>query len=203
MDTHQKFHLVVMGGSMGSNAVISRILRELPVEYSTPMIIVRHIAHSFRDNFFINSLNENCFLTVKEADQLEPICPRHIYVAPANYHLLVEKDGTLSLSIDESVHYCRPSIDVLFETAAMGYGPRLIGVILTGANKDGALGLKRIKDFGGYTLVQDPETAKASAMPIAAIQCCSADAIDAVLPPDQIAKALVDLTKQKGTGKKH
>lgn len=176
---------------MGSYEVIGEIFRNLPPEYTTPIILVRHIGASHHDNFFVNSLNDNCLLRVKEADQLEAITAGHIYIAPANYHLLVERDRTLSLSIDPPVKFSRPSIDVLFESAAKSYGPELIGVILSGANSDGTAGFRRISECGGYTIAQDPESAEVSAMPMSAISSCK---VTSILPSGNIAEILTALT---------
>ena len=113
-----------------------------------------------------------CQMDVKEAEDKEPIMPGTIYFAPPDYHLLVEVDKRLSLSSEEPVLFSRPSIDVLFETAAEAYGPELIGIILTGANSDGATGLAAIYEAGGTTLVQNPELAYTAAMPASAIKAC-------------------------------
>ena len=123
-----------------------------------------------------------------DADDKQWIKPGTVYFAPADYHLLVEK-GEFSLSVDEAVHHSRPSIDVLFESAADAYGAALIGVILTGANDDGAAGARRIKSRGGLVVAQDPKTAEAPAMPAAAI---AAGAVDQILPLDQIGPFLVE-----------
>src|SRR5690606_35205527 len=120
--------------------------------------------------YWIDILDSMCFLRVKEADEKEKIKPGCVYIAPPNYHLLIEKNETFSLSIDEKVNYARPSIDVLFDSAAYVYYDQLIGVVMTGANHDGAMGLKKIKENGGMTIVQDPETAISRFMPEAAIQ---------------------------------
>jgi two-component system, chemotaxis family, protein-glutamate methylesterase/glutaminase len=114
-------------------------------------------------------------LTVKDADEKEAIRPGFVYFAPANYHLLIETDHTFSLSIDPKVNYSRPSIDVLFESAANVYGPRLIAILLTGANNDGAKGLQLIKEKGGLVIVQDPRSAEFSFMPEAALQVVKPD----------------------------
>jgi len=118
--TGKRFQLVVIGGSMGSHDVISHILSSLPVEFVTPIIITRHIGSSYKEDFYLKLLNEKCSLTVKEADPLESISSRHVYFAPANYHLLVERDRTLSLSIDLPVLLCVPmtslSISVNFSS---------------------------------------------------------------------------------------
>ncbi|MCP4717711.1 MAG: chemotaxis protein CheB, partial [Deltaproteobacteria bacterium] len=136
----EQFDLVVMGGSAGVHQVLPVVLGGLPSDFRLPVVIVRHVCPEFCDCGFSVYLNERCRLTVKEADQEELITGGHVYLAPANYHLLVEKDRTLSLNIDEKVKYCRPAIDVLFETAAYALGSKLIGVILSGANDDGADG---------------------------------------------------------------
>ena len=117
-------------------------------------------------------LQAKCQITVKEAEDKEPLVGGVIYFAPSDYHLLIEADGALALSTDEAVNYSRPSIDVLFESAADTYGPRLVGVILTGANHDGAAGLKAVIEAGGAAIVEDPAEAYASAMPEAALEAC-------------------------------
>jgi two-component system chemotaxis response regulator CheB len=129
------------------------------------------------DNYMVRMLNELSTITVKEADEKEPVLPGVAYVAPPDYHLLVEQDFTLSLSVEEKVNYSRPSIDVLFETAADAYGPHLMGVVLTGANADGSNGLAYIKQKGGYAVVQKPEDAESPAMPRAAIEKASPDLV--------------------------
>jgi two-component system chemotaxis response regulator CheB len=146
------------------------------------------------DDFLAFSLNESCQLTVKEADEKELIKPGCVYIAPANYHLLVERDKTLSLSVEAKVCYSRPSIDVLFETAAEVYLSGLIGIILTGANNDGTAGLKKIKEKGGLTIAQNPATAESALMPRSAIQ---GNAVDKILSLAEIASFLVQLLKAK------
>lgn len=133
-----------------------------------PVIIVQHL-NPLSDSEWISILNKNCELNLKEADEKEMIEPGNIYIAPPNYHLLVENDHTFTLTTDERVSYARPSIDVLFETAAEAYKNELIGIVLTGSNHDGTAGLKRVKDLGGRCIVQDPEEAVSSYMPASAI----------------------------------
>ena len=130
---------------------------------------------------------------VKEAEEKDPIKPGHVYVAPANYHLLVERDQTMSLSVDAKVCYSRPSIDVLFETAAEVYRSGLVGVILTGASDDGTAGLKRIKEQGGLTIAQDPATAEYAVMPRSAVR---ENVIDNIFSLTQIASFLAQFSKQ-------
>jgi two-component system chemotaxis response regulator CheB len=117
-----------------------------------------------------------------------------VYVAPPNYHLLIEDDGTFSMSVEGAVNYARPSVDVVFESAAEVYGQGLIGVILTGANKDGSLGLKKIKEAGGLVIVQTPETSEAADMPRAAIAAVNPDY---VLPLEKIGPLLRKLESER------
>lgn len=162
---------VVIGASAGALEALSVILPALPAEFGLPVFIVVHVA-SDRRNLIAQLLNEKCRIQVQEAEDKEPVCAGTVYFAPPDYHLLIEKDRTLALSSDEPVLYSRPSIDVLFESAADAYGPDLIGVLLTGANQDGAKGIKAVVDRGGTAIVQDPREASASAMPEAAIAIC-------------------------------
>ena len=165
---------------------MSRILPALPEDYPIPVLIVVHVPAD-RADLLAPLFQAKCRLTVKEAEDKEPVLPGFIYFGPSDYHLLVETDRTLSLSADEPVLYSRPSIDVLFESAADAYGERLVGVILTGANEDGAEGLRAVADAGGIALVENPAEAFAKAMPSAALARCagarsmSLDAIAAYL----------------------
>jgi two-component system chemotaxis response regulator CheB len=165
------------------------ILPALPKNFRLPVIIVQHIgAHS--DNTWINLLNANAKLKIKEADEKETIKPGNVYIAPPNYHLLIEKDKTFSLSIEARVNYARPSINVLFESAAEAYGDSLIGIVLTGSSNDGASGLKTIKEAGGLAIAQDPSSAESSFMPAAAI---AATGVDHILTLDGIKNLLVKI----------
>ncbi len=160
---------VVIGTSAGGLQALKTLLPSLPASFPCPLMIVQHMSpHS--DNYMVRMLDGLAAITVKEADEKEPIASGTAYVAPPDYHLLVEEDFTLSLSMEEKVNYSRPSIDVLFETAADAYGPHLMGIVLTGANADGAAGLAYIKKKGGYTVVQHPADAESPAMPRAAIE---------------------------------
>jgi two-component system, chemotaxis family, protein-glutamate methylesterase/glutaminase len=185
------FEAVVIGVSAGGLEALNVILPALPVDFPIPIIIVQH-QHPASDDYLARSLNQKCQLTVKQADEKENIQPCVVYIAPPNYHLMIEDDRTFSLSIDARVNYARPSIDVLFETAADVYGAALIGIILTGANSDGSAGLKKIKQRGGLAIVQDPETATIDAMPKAAI---AATAVDYVLRLEQVCPFLVKLCR--------
>src|ERR1700743_3204062 len=160
---------IVIGASAGAIQALSRILPALPEKYPFPVMVVVHIPAD-RSDLLASLFQAKCRLTVKEAEDKEPIRPGVVYFGPSDYHLLGEPDHTVSFSEDEPALLSRPSIDVLFESAADAYGPGLVGVILTGANEDGAMGLKAVAAAGGAALVEDPATAFASAMPSAALQ---------------------------------
>lgn len=162
---------VVMGSSAGAIESLSAILPALPRSFPTPILVVIHLPAE-RDCRIVEIFQDRCVMEVCEAEDKMPLRPGVVYFAPADYHLLVEEDRRLSLSSDEPVHFSRPSIDVLFETAADAYEEQLLGVILSGANKDGAQGLRKIAERGGQTLVQEPQEAIADTMPLAAIQAC-------------------------------
>ena len=160
---------IVIGASAGAVDAMLLVLSKLPADFALPIIIVVHMPPD-KESVLAELLRARSKIKVREAEDKEQIEAGTAYLAPPDYHLLVEQDGYLSLSSDEPVLYSRPSIDVLFETAADAYGEGLIGVILTGANSDGARGLKKIVEAGGTALVQDPNTAYATAMPEAAIK---------------------------------
>ncbi|QEH35454.1 Chemotaxis response regulator protein-glutamate methylesterase [Aquisphaera giovannonii] len=162
---------VVVGASAGAVEALSTLLPMLPREFPMPILAVVHLPAD-RESLLPGILKSRCLVDVREAEDKEPTEPGTVYLAPPDYHLLVERDGTLSLSSEEPVLYSRPSIDVLFESAADAYGPGLIGVVLTGANSDGARGLRAIADAGGMGLVQRPDLAYAPAMPQAALDAC-------------------------------
>jgi two-component system chemotaxis response regulator CheB len=153
------------------------------------VLVVVHLPRD-RHSLLPELFAARCRVKVKEAEDKEPISRGTVYFAPPDYHLLVERsheEPTLALSVDDPVHFSRPSIDVLFETAAEAYGSRLLGVILTGANADGASGLQRVRREGGQSWVQSPEKAYARGMPEAAI---AAGPVDDVLSLEQIASRL-------------
>lgn len=164
---------VVIGASAGAIDALGTILPALPASYPLPVLIVVHVP-ARRQSRLAELFSSRCPLTVKEAEDKESILPGTIYFAPSDYHLLVEPDFTLSLSSDEPVLYSRPAIDVLFQSAADAYGDGLTGIILTGANADGAAGLRAVHAAGGTALVQDPATAQGPAMPRAALAACPA-----------------------------
>lgn len=188
MEKPSVYKAVVIGASAGGMTLIKQLVTSLPKNFSLPIIIVQHTGSS--DGFWADYLNGLSPMLVKEADEKELITPGNIYLAPANYHLLVEADYTFTLTVDERVNYARPSIDVLFETAADAYKTKLIGIVLTGGNFDGAKGLKKIQDNGGTVVIQDPKTAEAKSMPKAAIEKTEPDYI---LEPGQINALLMNI----------
>ena len=163
---------IVIGASAGGVQALSRILPALPQGFSAPVLIVVHVPPR-KDNALVDLFAKKCALTIKEAEDKEPLVAGIIYFAPPNYHLLVETDGMLALSSDEAVNHSRPAIDVLFETAADAFGPALTGIILTGANHDGAQGLRAVEAAGGIAIAEDPAEAEVPTMPAAAIAACS------------------------------
>ena len=191
MKKKRKYEAIVIGVSAGGMTALNTILPALPKDFSLPILIVQHISPR-SENYLVHILNNSCKLNVKEADEKEKIIAGKIYLAPPNYHLLVEEDFTISLSTEERVSYARPSINVLFETAAIAYKNSLIGIILTGANNDGSSGLKMIKDYGGYTIVQNPKTAEVESMPKAAIK---ATKTNNVFELEKIAEHMIMLCK--------
>src|SRR3984885_14742722 len=160
-----------MGASAGALDALSTVLERLPGNFKLPLLIVTHLPPD-KDSILCRLLASKCQIDVREAEDKEPIVPGVAFGAPPDYHLLVETGKRMSLSSDEAVQFSRPSIDVLFESAADAYGPALIGIILTGANDDGARGLRAIVDAGGIGLVQRADLAYASAMPRAALAAC-------------------------------
>ena len=168
------FKAVVVGVSTGGVSALKMVLGALPADFPIPILVVTHITPDSDDGLAV-LLNTLCAIRVKEADEQETLAPGTVYLAPANYHLLVEQGGTLALSIDPPVNFARPAVDVLFESAADVYGPALIGVIMTGAGFDGSNGLLKIKTSGGVTIVQDPADAEMDSMPKSALKMLKAD----------------------------
>jgi len=187
-----KYKVVVIGSSAGGMDALRILLTALPKTFALPILIVQHLSAT-SDSFLANYLNTQCQLRVKEADEKEKIFHGTVYLAPPNYHLLVEDDETLSLSVEEKVNYARPSIDVLFESAAYAFGKGVIGIVLTGANTDGSRGLSIIKQFGGLAIVQDPDGASVDTMPRAAI---AAAKVDYILPLEKISEMLMQITSE-------
>lgn len=184
-----QYEAIVVGVSSGGMNAMKVLFSILPEDFSIPVIIVQHVG-SHSDNQWIKILNDKSNLYIKEADEKEKIERGTAYIAPANYHLLIGKNKTFSLTVDERVNFARPSIDVLFESAAEVYKSKLIGVVLTGSNNDGTNGIKRIKEYGGLAIIQDPKTAESAYMPASAITAVKADHI---LSLEDISYLLIQL----------
>ena len=193
-EASQKYRLIVIGCSMGGMAALELIFGVLPAQFAVPIIVAQH-RYRTSGEALPSFLRRHSKLAVVDATDKEWIKPGNVYLAPANYHLLVDQTGELSLSVDEVVSYARPSIDVLFESAANAYMSGVVGVVLTGANADGARGAKRIKERGGFVVVQDPKTAESPEMPQAAINTAR---VDRILPLDRIGPFLVELCRNSG-----
>lgn len=182
------YRLVVVGASFGGFDALKVVLGALPATFPVPVAIVQHQGAG-GGHELASLLQRYTPLRVDEANDKDRPLPGRVYLAPAGYHLLVDEDG-LALSVDPPVLYARPSIDVLFESAADVYGPTAIGVVMTGTSRDGAAGLARIKRRGGMTIVQDPTTALRRTMPEAALVSTK---VDWILPLDEIGGRLVIL----------
>lgn len=165
----QPVRAVVVGASAGGVEALLNLLTGLPAHFRLPVIVVLHLPPN-RDSHLADIFRQRLPIAVREASDKEPIAPATVYFAGSGYHLLVETDHSFSLSCEAPVHYSRPSIDVLMESAADAYGAALAGIVLTGANYDGAAGLAKIRRQGGITVVQDPAEAQVSTMPEAAIR---------------------------------
>ena len=214
------FEIVVVGTSLGGLNALTVLLTDLPKSFPLPIVIVQH-RHKESNNMLSDYLQQQSYLPVTEAEDKEEIVPGRVYLAPADYHLLIELpcysdfsvyesyftgEGnapilakaeiqnrgapTFALSTEAPVSYARPSIDVLFESAADAFGEKVIGIVLTGASSDGAQGLAKIKAEGGLTFVQEPDSAQCPIMPAAAI---AAVEVDWILPLSKIAPCLVNL----------
>jgi len=183
---------IAIGGSAGALDALAAILPALPRGLSVPIVLVLHIPAG-QSSHLSEVLGAQCALRVKEAEDKEPLAPGVLYVAPPDYHVLIEKSRCLALSVDEPVLYSRPAIDVLFDSAADAYRQGLIGVLLAGSSEDGAHGLLKIKRAGGLGLVQAPETESARAMPEAAIRL---GAVDHVLSPSALGAFLATLNER-------
>ena len=180
------YELVVIGASWGGLNALEIILKGLPEDFPLAVAITQHRGRN-TGSLLGELLQQHSLLPVLEVEDKNPIIPAHIYLAPSDYHLLVEP-GHFALSTEAPVLYARPSINLLFESAADAYTHRVIGVVLTGANRDGAQGLAAVKRRGGLAIVQDPTEAESSAMPTAAI---AATQVDYILPVTEIASYLI------------
>lgn len=184
---------IVMGGSAGGVEVLRVVLSELPPGFGPAVLLVQHL-HRFDRGAFSRQLAHSTTLPVIEPCDKQPIAGGTVYAAPADYHMHVEKDETISLSVDPKVNWSRPSIDVLFDSAARVWEDALVAVILSGANGDGTAGMRAVKAAGGRTIAQEPSTAVAPYMPQAAIE---AGVTDDVLPIARIGARLLELGEKK------
>ncbi len=182
--------MIVIGASLGGLKALQTLLQGLPRDLSVPLALVLH-RHKDDDDLLQPALQRHSALSVTEVVDKEPVQAGHVYVAPANYHLLAEPTH-FSLSTDEPVQCARPSIDVLFESAADSFGARVVGVVLTGSSEDGARGAAQIVRRGGTVIVQDPATAESPMMPAAAL---AATQTSFVQPLIQIPATLIQLTQ--------
>ncbi len=183
------FDIVALAASAGGLAALSQLLSVLPPDFPATMVVVQHLDPRHR-SLMAEILSRRTHLRVKQAQEGEALLPSTVYIAPPDRHLLVNTDGTLSLSQSELVHFVRPSADLLFESVAASFKDRAIAVVLTGTGSDGSMGVQAIKKMNGTVIVQDEPTSEFFGMPSAAIQTGSADF---VLPLGEIAPALVTL----------
>lgn len=184
-----EYKAIVIGVSAGGLKALTVLFSGLPQKYPLPIMVTQHL-HPEEESNLAELLGRDTLVKVKEADDKEKLMPGCIYLAPPNYHLLIERNKTFSLSSDEKVTYSRPSIDVMFESAAYVWHSKLIGIILTGASSDGSAGIKTIKKMGGFTIAEDPATAEYPVMPQFAIDT---DSIDKILTLEKINKFLIDI----------
>jgi two-component system chemotaxis response regulator CheB len=186
------YSAVAIGTSWGGLAALTKLLGVLPSDFGIPIVVVQHRSKD-SEHLLVQLLQDATDLAVSEIEDKDPLNPGTVHVAPANYHVLID-DGYLSLTVEEPVRFSRPSIDVMFNSLADTYQSAAIGVVLTGANEDGARGLARIVQRGGRALVQDPKTAEIPIMPAAAIRAVPTAE---VLPLDALAPRLIEFSRAR------
>lgn len=189
MNPEQSYRVIIIGASAGGGEALGKIFSKLSADYAVPILIVQHL-HPDGGDGFAQSLARKMRLSVISPCDKQKIKRGNIYVAPANYHMLLERSGHIALSTDQKVKWSRPSIDVLFESAAHAWDERVIAILLTGSNDDGAEGMRTVRACGGLTVAQKPSTAEHPVMPQAAID---AGAAEKVLTLDEISGFLADL----------
>ena len=187
------FEIVALAASAGGLKALTEVLGGLPADFPAALVVVQHLDPRHR-SLLAEILGRRSALAVRQASDAERVAPGSVLIAPPDHHLLVNPDGSLSLSRTELVHFSRPSADLLLESVAASYRSRAIGVILSGSGSDGAMGAKAIKKTGGTLIVQDPATAEFTGMPAAALQAGPADF---VLPLHEIAGALRSLVAER------
>ncbi len=189
-----EFDVVAFAASAGGVQALTKVLSGLPADFPAAIVIVQHVDPRHR-SLMAEIIGRRTDLKVKEAAQGDVLSPGTVYTAPPNRHLLVNPDGTLSLTQSELVHFVRPSADLLFESVAASYKDRAIAVVLSGTGVDGSMGIRAIKKMGGTTIVQDEKSSEFSGMPGAAIET---GAVDFILPLNEIPQAIVTLVTDKG-----
>ncbi|HEY3133726.1 MAG TPA: chemotaxis protein CheB [Gemmatimonadaceae bacterium] len=185
------YSVVAVGTSWGGLSVMTKVLGGLPQDFPIPIVVVQHRSKD-SDTLLSELLQDSTDLTVCEIEDKDVLQPGRVHIAPADYHVMLEP-GFLSLTLEEPVRFSRPSIDVMFDSAADTYGPATIGVVLTGANEDGARGLAHIVRRGGHALVQDPKTAEIPIMPRAAVRAVPSAEI---VPLHSLAPRLIELSRE-------
>lgn len=165
--------IVVIGASLGGLTALQTILSGLSPDFPVPLALVQHRSKSGRDLLGL-VLQQQTFLRIRDVEDKDELRPGYLYVAPADYHLLID-EGQCALALDPPVNFSRPSIDVLFESAAAAYGSRVVAIVLTGSNSDGALGALKVKQGGGIVIVQDPAECESNVMPLAAMAAATVD----------------------------
>jgi two-component system chemotaxis response regulator CheB len=183
------YKAVIIGGSAGSFQVVTRILNSLPMNFPLPVLLCLHRLKHVRSGF-VEALSLKSNIPVEEPFDKESVKPGIAYLAPANYHMYIELANRIALSTEDTVNHSRPSIDLFFFSAANAYREKLISIILSGANKDGALGLKKVHDIGGVAIVQDPAECEVKTMTQSALQLTK---VDFVYTTDQIIQFLLKL----------
>jgi two-component system chemotaxis response regulator CheB len=183
------FDIVALAASAGGLMALGKVLKDIPAEFPATIVVVQHLDPRHR-SLMAEIMGRMTPLKVKQAAEGDKLEPGIVYIAPPNRHLLVNPDGSLSLSLSELVHFVRPSADLLFESVAGSYRERAIAVVLTGTGSDGSMGVQAIKKMSGTVIVQDEATSEFFGMPDAAIKTGS---VDFVLPLQEIASALVSL----------
>jgi two-component system chemotaxis response regulator CheB len=183
------YKAVIIGGSAGSFRVITRILQSLPKNYPLPVLLNLHRLKHVRSGF-VEALSIKSNIPIIEPYDKDSIKPGYAYLAPSNYHMYIELNKKIALSTEEPINHSRPAIDVSFETAAQTYNKNLLGIILSGANRDGAYGLKKLKELGGTAIVQDPKDCEVATMTEAALRLTE---VDYVYNSDKIIDYLLNL----------
>ncbi len=187
----QDYKAIVIGGSAGSFQVISKLLSQLPSDFELPIIMCLHRLRHVR-NGFVEALNIKSSIPIQEPTDKEPVRKGKFYLSPANYHLSIELGNTFALTTEDLMNNSRPSIDILLQTGAYAYRNKLIGILLSGANRDGAQGMKMINERGGLTIVQDPKDCLIDTMPVSALNITD---IDHVLNVQDIIDFLLSVDK--------